>query len=216
MNKSILIRILVADDHPVVRKGLAAIIDRELDMTVVGQADNGCEAIKIFRQKQPDVVLMDLRMPKLSGVAAIKAICSEFENAGIIVLTTYDSDENIYRGIEAGAKGYLFKDAEPDQLLEAIRTVAYGKQYISPLVAVKLKERKNQPQLSDRELETLQLIAKGKSNQEIATSLHITEGTVKFHVNNILAKLQVRDVYDGLRLRTQALLTVMKRGILDF
>ncbi|NJL64126.1 MAG: response regulator transcription factor [Methylacidiphilales bacterium] len=209
MNKSILIRILVADDHPVVRKGLAAIIDRELDMTIVGQAGDGYEAIEIFREKQPDVVLMDLRMPKLSGVAAIKIICGESENAGIIVLTTYDNDENIYRGIKAGAKGCLFKDTEPDQLLEAIRTVAYGKQYISPVVAGKLKERKNQPQLSDRELETLQLIAKGKSNQEIATILHITEGTVKFHVNNILAKLQVRD-------RTQAVLTVMNRGILDF
>jgi two-component system, NarL family, response regulator len=209
MNKSILIRILVADNHPVVRRGVAAIVDRELDMTVVGQAGDGYEAIEFFRQKQPDVVLMDLRMPKLSGVAAIKTICSEFENAGIVVLTTYDSDEDIYRGIKAGAKGYLFKDAEPDELLKAIRTVAYGKKYIPPIVAVKLKERKNQPQFSDRELETLQLITNGKSNREIAATLHITEGTVKFHVNNILAKLEVRD-------RTQAVLAVMKLGIFNF
>jgi two-component system, NarL family, response regulator len=209
MNNSILIRILVADDHPVERMGLAAIVDRELDMAVVGQAGDGYEAIEFFRQRQPDVVLMDLRMPKLSGIATIKTICSEFENAGIVVFTTYDRDENIYQAIEAGAKGYLFKDAEPDELLEAIRTVAYGKKYISPIAAVKLKERKNQPQLSDRELETLQLITNGKSNQEIATTLYITEGTVKFHVNNILAKLQVRD-------RTQAVVAVMKQGILDF
>ncbi|MFH7024695.1 MAG: response regulator [Heteroscytonema crispum UTEX LB 1556] len=178
-------------------------------MTVVGQASDGCEAIEVFRQQQPDVVLMDLRMPQISGVAAIKTICVEFKNAGIIVLTTYDSDEDIYRGIEAGAKGYLLKDAELDELLEAIRTVAYGKKYIPSAVAAKLKERMNKPKLSDRELQVLRLMTNGKSNQEIGATLFITEGTVKYHVNNILGKLGVDD-------RTQAVLLALKQGMVDF
>lgn len=209
MSKSCLIRVLIADDHPVVRQGLAAIIEREPDMTVIGQVSNGCEAIKLYRQQQPDVVLMDLRMPKFSGMEAIETICIEFNTANIIILTTYDGDEDIYRGIQAGANGYLLKDVEPDELLNAIRIVNSGRKYIKEPIYNKLEERKKKPELSDRELEVLDLIAKGKSNQQIATALFITEGTVKFHVNNILSKLGVND-------RTQAALAAIKRGIVEF
>jgi two-component system, NarL family, response regulator len=209
LNKSVFTRILIADDHPVVRRGLAAIIEYEPDMTVVGQASNGHEAIEVFRSCQPDIVLMDLRMPKLSGVEAIKTICTDFQNASIIIVTTFDGDEDIYCGIEAGAKGYLLKDAEPDEFIEAIRNVACGQKYISPTVAAKLKERTDKPKLSDRELEVLSLITNGKSNREISASLFITEGTVKYHVNNILGKLRVND-------RTQAALFALKRGMVNF
>jgi two-component system, NarL family, response regulator len=205
-SKSSVIRLLIADDHPVVRQGLVAMIEREPDMTVVGQAGDGSEAIEVFRQQRPDVTLMDLRMPVTSGVAAITTICAAFDDANIIVLTTYDGDENIYRGLQAGAKGYLLKDAEPDELLQAIRTVARGKNYIPPTVAAQLEKRMNSPELSDREFEVLRLIAKGKNNQEIGGTLFITEGTVKFHVNNILGKLGVHD-------RTQAALLALKRGM---
>ncbi|AUT01879.1 DNA-binding response regulator [Nostoc sp. CENA543] len=202
------IRILIVDDHPVVRQGLAAMIDRESDMAVVGQACNGREAVAVFRQHQPDVTLMDLRMPEMDGVAAITAICNEFENAQIIVLTTYDGDEDIYRGLKAGAKGYLLKDAEPDELLAAIRMVNAGQKYIPPSVGAKLAERVGVLQLSGRELEVIRLMATGKTNQEIASALQISEGTVKYHVNNILSKLGVSD-------RIQAVITALKRGIVS-
>ncbi len=209
MNKSILTRILVADHCPIFRWGLAAIIQRELDMTVVEQVGDGYEAIKFFRQKRPDVLLLDLQMPTFSSVATIKTICRDFKNAGILLLSTYKSDEDIYQGIEAGAKGCLFKDTEPDELLQAIRTVSYGKKYIPSTLVVKLKGRINKHLLSDRELETLNLIVSGKNNQEIALNLHITEGTVKFHVSNIFVKLEVHN-------RTQAVLAGIKRGIVQF
>lgn len=202
-----LIRILISDDHPFMREGLAAVIEYKPDMTVVGQACNGYEAVALFRQHQPDVTLMDLRMPKLSGVEAIVAIHAKFPNARIIVLTTYDGDEDIYRGLRAGAKGYILKDAEPDELLSAIRAVHSGQQYIPPAVGAKLAERIGSPELSDRELEVLRLMATGKSNLEISTALLIAEGTVKFHAKNILSKLGVGD-------RTQAMIVALKRGII--
>ncbi|MDZ8105612.1 MAG: response regulator transcription factor [Nostoc sp. DedQUE12a] len=202
------IRILIVDDHPVVRQGLAAMIDREPDMAVVGQVCNGCEAVAAFRQNQPDVTLMDLRMPEMDGVAAITAICNEFENSRIIVLTTYDGDEDIYRGLKAGAKGYLLKDAEPDELLAAIRVVNAGQKYIPASVGAKLAERVGILQLSPRELEVIRLMATGKTNQEIGAVLQISEGTVKYHVNNILSKLGVSD-------RIQAVITALKRGIVS-
>ncbi|MBD2456645.1 response regulator transcription factor [Nostoc sp. FACHB-87] len=200
------IRILIVDDHPVVRQGLAAMIDREADMTVVGQVCNGYQAVEIFPQLQPDVTLMDLRMPEMDGVAAITAICREFANANIIVLTTYDGDEDIYRGLKAGAKGYLLKDAEPDELLLAIRIVNTGQKYIPTSVGAKLAERVGILQLSSRELEVIRLMSTGKTNQEIAAVLQISEGTVKYHVNHILSKLGVSD-------RIQAVITALKRGI---
>ncbi|MDM9379126.1 response regulator transcription factor [Chlorogloeopsis sp. ULAP01] len=208
MNQSNLIRILIADDHPVVRQGLMAIIESEQDMNIIGQAHNGREVLEAFRQLQPDVTLMDLRMPEIGGVEAIFAIKTEFENARIIILTSYDGDEDIYRGLQAGAKGYLLKDAEPDELLEAIRVVYNGQKYIPPTVGAKLLERMGAPQLSQRELQVLQLMANGKSNQEIGITLSIAEGTVKFHVNNILGKLGVSD-------RTQAVIVAFKRGIVS-
>jgi two-component system, NarL family, response regulator len=200
------IRILVVDDHPVVRQGLVGMLEEVPDLTVVGQACNGREAIEFFRQQQPDVTLMDLRMPEMDGVAAISAICAEFHQAQIVVLSTYDSDEDIYRGLRSGAKGYLLKDAEPEELLAAIRTVYSGKQYIPPDVGAKLAERMMSPQLSDRELEVLRLMAKGKSNQEISEELCIAERTVKFHINNIFSKLGVGD-------RTGAVIIALERGI---
>jgi two-component system, NarL family, response regulator len=200
------IRVLIADDHAIMRQGLVALLEQEPDMSVVAQAGDGQEAVKMFCQHQPDVVLMDLRMPEMDGVAAITTICTEFAKAQIVVLTTYDGDEDIYRGLRAGAKGYMLKDAEPDQLFEAIRTVFAGKKYIPPIVGAKLAERMDNPQLSDRELEVVRLIAAGQSNQKISTLLHISESTVKFHVNNILCKLGVND-------RTQAAISALKRGI---
>ncbi|MBE9198863.1 MULTISPECIES: response regulator transcription factor [unclassified Nodularia (in: cyanobacteria)] len=208
LTHNIPIRILIVDDHPVVRQGLAAMIDRESDMAVVAQAENGHEAVLAFRQHQPDVTLMDLRMPEMDGVTAITALCAEFTNAQIIVLTTYDGDEDIYRGLKAGAKGYLLKDAEPDELLEAIQIVNSGKKYIPASVGSKLAERVGSLQLSKRELEVMRLITTGKSNQEIGVVLQISEGTVKYHVNNIYSKLGVSD-------RIQAVITALKRGIVS-
>lgn len=200
------IRVLIADDHAIVRQGLVALLKQEADLSVVAQAGDGQEAVELFCQHQPDVVLMDLRMPQMDGVAAITAICAEFANAHIVVLTTYDGDEDIYRGLRAGAKGYMLKDADPEQLFAAIRTVSAGKKYIPPTVGAKLAERMDNPQLSDRELEVIRLIAAGNSNQKISAVLHISESTVKFHVNNILIKLGVND-------RTQAAIAALKRGI---
>ena len=205
MSQSNIIRVLIADDHPIVLQGLAALLTSETDITVVGQVRDGHEAVQMFCQHQPDVTLMDLRMPQMDGVAAITAICREFKNAQIVVLTTYDGDEDIYRALQAGAKGYLLKDAEPDEILAAVRAVAAGKKYIPPDVGAKLAERMANPELSDRENQVIRLIAAGKSNHDISTTLNISESTVKFHVNNILSKLGVND-------RTQAALAALKRG----
>lgn len=206
MNQAKPIEVLIVDDHPVVRTGLALMIKYEPDMAVIAEASNGLEAVELFRQHQPDVTLMDLRMPQMDGVGAIATIRSQFPEARIILLTTYDGDEEIYQGLRAGAKGYLLKDATCEQLLEAIRAVHEGRSHIPAAVGAKLVERMANPELSDREREVVQLMAKGMSNQEIALKLNITEGTVKFHVNNILSKLQVHD-------RTQAVIVALKRGI---
>ena len=202
------IRVLVVDDHPVVRQGLVAMLEEAPDILVVGQAGNGQEALVVFRQEQPDATLMDLRMPQMDGVAAITAICTEFPAARIIVLTTYEGDEDIYQGLRAGAKGYLLKDAEPEELLSAIRAVQKGQKHIPPQVGAKLLERMTSPELSDRELEVLQLITTGKSTQAISKALHITERTVNFHINHILSKLGVED-------RTQAVIVALRRGIVS-
>ncbi|QKQ73394.1 response regulator transcription factor [Nostoc sp. TCL240-02] len=206
MNQLSSIRVLVVDDHPVVRQGLIGMLEEAPDIVIVGQGRNGNEAITVFQQQQPDVTLMDLRMPDMGGVQAITVICNEFPNARIIVLTTYDTDEEIYQGLRAGAKGYLLKDSEPEELLTAIRTVTRGQQYIPINVAAKLVQRMTAPELSDRELEVLQLVGQGMSNQEISTALNISESTVKTHINRILSKLDVKD-------RTQAAIIALKRGI---
>ncbi|KKD39584.1 MAG: response regulator transcription factor [Limnoraphis robusta] len=206
MNKYHSIRVLIADDHAIVRQGLVSLLQQEPDLSVVGQARNGQEAVKMFNQHQPDVVLMDLRMPQMDGIEAITAIRAGCTNPQIVVLTTYDGDEDIYRGLQAGAKGYLLKDTEPDELFAAIRTVFVGKKYIPSPVGAKLAERMENCQLSDRELQVIRLIVAGKSNQQISDILHISKSTVKFHVNNILSKLNVND-------RTQAAIAALKRGI---
>lgn len=206
MSQSSVIRVLIVEDHAIVQQGLVAIINEESDMTVIGQARDGIEAIQLFRQEQPDVTLMDLRMPQMGGVEAITAICAEFNTACIIVLTTYDGDEDIYRGLRAGSKGYLLKDCKPSELRTAIRIVHSGQQYIPPHVGAKLAQRINNPELTERELEVLRLIAQGMSNLEIGTALRITESTVKSNINRILSKLGAKD-------RTQATIIALKRGM---
>jgi two-component system NarL family response regulator len=202
------IRILIADDHAVVREGLAAMLEFQPDMTVAGHATNGREAVKQFRDLKPDVILMDLAMPELDGVGAIMAIRSEFPEARILVLTTYDGDESVFRALESGASGYLLKDCSTADLLAAVRTVHAGGTHVSARAASRLAERAMRGgSLSARETEVLKLIAAGKSNKEIAALLFIGEGTVKTHVLAIHEKLGVGD-------RTEAVVTAIKRGIL--
>ncbi len=210
MNQKTPIRILIADDHPVVRAGLIAMlsIQPEENLLVVGEASNGSDAVSIFASLQPDITLMDLRMPVMDGVAAIAKIRGEFPTARIIVLTTYDGDADIYQGLHAGANAYLLKDAPREELLKCIRVVHAGESFILPKVGAKLLEHMSQPELSGREREVLGQMATGRSNQEIGTVLTIAEGTVKFHVNNILHKLQAKD-------RTEAVIKALKRGIVQ-
>jgi two-component system, NarL family, response regulator len=206
MSQSTTIRVLIADDVAIVRQGLATIVERDPEMTAIAQAEDGQQAIALFREYQPDVTLMDLRMPQMGGVEAIVAICAEFKQARIMVLTTYDGDEDIYRGLQAGAQGYLLKDAKPHELLNAIRTIHSGQKYVPPEVGAKLVQRMNNPELSERELDVLRLMAQGMNNLDIAAALNIGESTVKSHVNRILSKLGVND-------RTQAVIVAIKRGI---
>jgi two-component system NarL family response regulator len=208
MSTAPLIRILIADDHPVVREGLAAMITRQTDMTVVAEATHGQEAVERFHQQQPDVVLMDLRMPEMDGMEALVAIREQTPEARIIVLTTYDTDEDIYRALRAGARAYLLKDTPREALIETIRAVHAGHMRVPAEVAAKLAERVSSEALTGRELDVLHLIVAGKSNREIATQLFISEGTVKTHVNHLLMKLGVSD-------RTQAATTALKRGLVS-
>jgi len=201
------IRILIADDHLVVREGLVAILNRQSDMTVVGEAGNGHEALEQWRTHRPDVTLMDLRMPEMSGVEAIIAIREEDDKASVIILTTYDSDEDVYRGMRAGAKAYLLKDAHREELLNCIRAVYAGKTVVSPGVAAKLASRLREERLTPRELDILTLVGQGLSNKLIARALDITEGTVKTHVKNVLEKLDATS-------RTEALAVAARRGLI--
>jgi DNA-binding NarL/FixJ family response regulator len=200
------IRVLLADDHPIVREGLAAIINRQPDMSVVAEAGTGQQAVDLHRQHRPDVTLMDLRMPVMGGVEATAAILHEDAGARIIVLTTYDGDEDIFRALKAGAKAYLLKDMQGAELLEAIRAVQGGAHRISPAAATQLAERVGGVDLTARELEVLKLIVRGDGNKQIALQLGVTEGTVKGYVNIIFQKLNVSD-------RTQAATTALRRGI---
>lgn len=201
-----MIRILIADDHPIVRDGLAGVIEEQADMTVVGQASTGTEAVALYRQHRPDITLMDLRMPQMNGAEAIAAIRRDAPSARAIILTTYDADEDIFRGLQAGAKAYLLKDVGREVLLETIQAVHLGKTPVSAEVGAKLAGRVVYRQLSDREDAVLRLMVRGMSNREIAASLFITESTVKFHVTHVLGKLNAED-------RTQAVITALKRGL---
>ena len=201
------ISVLAVDDHPLIRAGLRAVLGPEDDMIVSGEATNGQEALEFYRTYQPDIVLMDLRMPVMDGVAATKAIVAEFPEARIIVLTTYEGDEDIFRALSAGAKGYVVKDMLRTELLRAIRQVHDGRRGIPGPIAARMAEFTPRVQLSPRELEVLKLVAKGLSNGDIAAIIGREESTVKVHVRNIMTKLEVDD-------RTAAVVVAIQRGFL--
>jgi two-component system NarL family response regulator len=200
------IRIMVIDDQAVVRQGFVALINTVADMSVIAEGTNGQQAIELYRLHRPDITLMDLRMPQLGGVEAITAIRKEFPDARLIVLTTFDGDEDIYRSLQAGAQGYLLKDMFFEELEEAIRKVHGGSRRIPTHVAERLAERMGSSDLTGREIEVLEQIVGGNSNKAIASRLNISEATVKSHINNILSKLGVSD-------RTQAATTALQRGL---
>lgn len=200
------IRVLVVEDHHVVRQGLVALLSVEDGLEVVAQAADGVEAIAQFRKHRPAVTLIDLRLPRLSGVEVIERVRMETPGARFIVLTTYDGDEDIYRALQAGARAYLLKGMTSEELISTIRAVHAGKQYIPSAVAQRLAERVGMEELTQRELDVLEQIVRGKSNKEIAAELEISEATVKTHVNSLLSKLDVSD-------RTQAATEAIQRGI---
>jgi DNA-binding NarL/FixJ family response regulator len=185
------IGVLIADDHSVLRQGLVSLIGFEADMMVIGEASNGREAVDLWRQKRPDVILLDLRMPELDGLGVIKQIRAEDENTRIIVLTTFDGDEDIYRAIQAGAKGYLLKDVPREALIDCIRRVHAGETCVPVHVANRLAKRLSDKSVSEREIDVLKLMAQGKTNKEIGSVLFISAGTVKSHLKSIFAKLNV-------------------------
>src|SRR5580700_11366439 len=207
MNGAAKIRVLCVDDHPVVRDGLAAIINLQPDMTLAGDAATGSEALERFLQLRPDVALVDLQLPDISGFELIKRIKERSPDARIIVLSSHEGDVDIQRALEAGALGYVAKGIVRDELLEIIRSVHAGKRRLPAAVAQKLAEHMADEPISPRELEVLSLMATGKRNKEIAGELAIAEDTVKMHVRNILSKLQVND-------RTEAVTTALRRGII--
>jgi DNA-binding NarL/FixJ family response regulator len=201
------IRVMTADDHPIVRAGLAAVIGEESDLTFVGEARDGAQAVALFRAQQPDVTLMDLRMPVLDGVGAIRAIRSEFPDARIVALTTYEGDTDIHRALQAGAVGYLLKDMLPTEVIDAIRAVYRGQRVIPPVVAGRLAEYTPRVELTEREREVLEYVARGFSNKDIARAIGRTDETVKIHLKSVFAKLGAAD-------RTEAVTVALQRGII--
>ena len=204
------IRLLIVDDHPVVRDGLQGMLDGQPDFEVVGEAGDGSEAVNLTETLKPDIVLMDLRMPVMDGVAALEEIKARSLQVQVLVLTTYDSDADILPAIEAGAAGYLLKDSSRQELYDGIRAAARGETVLAPAVAARLVGKMRAPaeeQLSSREVEVLQLVAEGESNGEIAAQLHISQATVKSHLVNIFGKLGVSD-------RTAAVTAALRKGIL--
>ena len=200
------IRVMIADDQHLVRQGFRAMLDRLPSMEVVAEASTAGEAVVQYALHRPDILLLDLRFPDGCGVEAIRAIRERFLIARVIVLTTYDGDEDVYQSLQAGARAYLLKDVTLEELVDCIEKVHRGQTCVPPAIAAKLAERTAGPQLTDRELEVLRRIVAGRSNKEIAADLDITEGTVKSHVNRLLEKLGVND-------RTQAATTALKRGL---
>ncbi|AGM09825.1 response regulator transcription factor [Amycolatopsis keratiniphila] len=205
-----MITIMLVDDHPVVREGLRGMLEAEPDLSVVGEAGSGDEAVALSRVKQPDVILMDLRMPGLDGVGATRKILADRPGQRIVVLTTYETDADILRAVEAGASGYLLKDASRAELAGAIRAASRGETVLAPSVAGKLVNRVRNPTappLSAREIEVLRLVARGSTNADIGRTLHISEATVKTHLLRVFGKLDVSD-------RTAAVTTAMRLGLL--
>ncbi len=200
------IRVLVVDDHPITRFGIAAIIDATPDMTVVAQAGSGEEAVELYEKHLPDITLMDLRLPGMSGVEAIRSVVARHRSARFVVLTTYEGDEDIHQALQAGARSYIVKGMPHEALVNALRRVHAGGQFLPPPVSRALYSRIPNSDLSAREREVLNLIVRGRSNKEIATELGITESTVKCHVSVILMRHNVSD-------RTQAVVTALRRGL---
>jgi DNA-binding NarL/FixJ family response regulator len=201
------IRVLVVEDHILIRMGLVTASEVEPDLAVVAEAEDGEEAIASFRKHLPDVVVMDLRLPGMSGIETMRALHKEFGPVPILVLTTYGADEDIYQAVQAGASGYVLKDMPLKRVVEAIRAIYSGQQYFPPEIAGHLAERLKHSMLTPRELSVLQMIAEGRSNKEIGVALGIVEGTVKVHVTSLISKLGAMD-------RTQAVTTALKRGII--
>jgi len=209
MSENAKIRVLIVDDHRVVRVGLRAIIDAEPDMEVVAEAGDGPAALAAYAEHNPDITLLDLRMPGMSGPEVLAALRERDPAATVIVLTSYDADEDVYRAVQAGARGYLLKGTLPDGVLEAaIRKVHAGQRLLAPEAAAKLADRMTSPQLTPREVAVLELVARGKSNKEIGTMLSLAEGTVKTHLKRSYEKLGVGD-------RTEAALVAVQRGIVS-
>jgi DNA-binding NarL/FixJ family response regulator len=200
------IKVMVVDDHPLMRVGVAAIINARPNMTVVAQTGTGEEAVALFHEHKPDITLMDLRLPKMSGVDAILAIRARYPESRFVVLTTYEGDEDIHRAFEAGARGYVIKGMPYQTLIDALLRVHSGGRFLPPPVARALESRMPDSELSPREQEVLQLLVSGKSNKEIASELGITNATVKCHVSTILMRLNVSD-------RTQAVVAALQRGL---
>ena len=200
------IRLLVVDDHPAFRMGLAALVQSQPDMEVAAESGDGQQAVELFRKVKPDVTLMDLRLPGLSGVEAILAIRKDFPDARVIVVTTYDWDEDVYRAMQSGAKSYLLKDMTQEQIAGTIRAVHAGDNTLPSNVAERLAERLKREELTEREQEVLTLLTKGRSNKEIASDLSISEDTVKYHLKTLFTKLGVQD-------RTEAAISAIRHGI---
>jgi two-component system NarL family response regulator len=201
------IGVLLADDHPVVRDGLAAIVNQQPDMRVVAEAGDGEEAIALYERHRPDVVVLDLRMPKRDGLAVVQRVLALNPKACILIMTTYDGDEDIFQCLSQGAKGYLLKDAPRAEILAAIRAVSEDRPYTSSTIAAKALQRMGRPSLTQREADVLQLVAQGRSNKDIARRLSITEGTAKTHVKAILTKLDAIS-------RTEAVAVAQRRGLI--